>query len=450
MAGKASYGWKRHESERPIHWEFELEPWHVEAKCATVKSWQTNAGHGTTPKVTASTSGNVPLLAADDPSRQSPVTTSIPPLLPLSTEESSQEITLEHSRRNTLQPTTFEDASTNTIPQPAQPECGESMQLHNYPPIELPHTRPSDLLALAKPVVPEQLQQYKRKLDRPQVPEWDRIVHPEGVLYFFADRSMPVYTDTDLGIPQHRTYVEEFIPVLINAVTRANIPGHSLTLVLKLMYDIVPTHREQRCFYYFIDHSKRLIFWVHPVKSVDICGTIRRAKSEGHLRYAIETHYWHHCELYPSDVTSWLASDRDGYLQLRGMLMHANAAMGPFETTDLQSKSHASVQFLNSCGQFSVRLGRGRAVFKTVSEKPVIQVLLQSALPFWTLMTFLRDILADRMIDKSSWKTYISNLKSDCDSYTLYCFKVQLKTRKKTGNWTGLTPVATGLQLQVA
>ncbi|KAF9232625.1 hypothetical protein BU15DRAFT_67283 [Melanogaster broomeanus] len=30
------------------------------------------------------------------------------------------------------------------------------------------------------------------------------------------------------------------------------------------------------------------------------------------------------------------------------------------------------------------------------------------------------------------------------------CFKVQLKTRKKTGNWTGLTPVATGLQLQVA
>ncbi|KAF9234157.1 hypothetical protein BU15DRAFT_13938, partial [Melanogaster broomeanus] len=26
----------------------------------------------------------------------------------------------------------------------------------------------------------------------------------------------------------------------------------------------------------------------------------------------------------------------------------------------------------------------------------------------------------DGMIDKSSWKTYISNLKSDCDSYTLY------------------------------
>ncbi|KAF9235778.1 hypothetical protein BU15DRAFT_77620 [Melanogaster broomeanus] len=471
---------------------------------ATVKGQQTNAGRATTPKVTASTGGNVPLLAADDPSCQLPVTTSIPPLLPLSTEESTQETTQEHSRRNTLEPTIFEDASTNTIQQPVQPECGESVQLHNYPPIELPHVQRSDLLALAKPVVPEQLQRYKRKLDRsetscieeiqaqkldytwPQVPEWDRIVHPEGAPYFFANRSMPVYTDTDLSIPQHRTCVEDFIPVLINAVTRADVSGHSLALVLKLTYEGVLTYREQQCFYYFIDHSKRLIFWVHPVKSIDICGTIRKAKSEGHLRYAIETHYWfvllvcfyapnstaeeskvtlclsgrHHCELYPSDVTSWLTSDRDGYLQLRGMLIHANAdsilsdtAMGPFETTDLQglvditsliegccasSTPHRHVdiyvatiwakvmrlfiqyRFLNSCGQFSVRLGRGRAVFKTAGEKPVPQILLQSALPFWTLMTFLRDILVDGMIDKSSWKTYISNLKSDCDSYTLY------------------------------
>ncbi|KAF9231139.1 hypothetical protein BU15DRAFT_68588 [Melanogaster broomeanus] len=416
---------------------------------AAVKGQKADAGRGTAPKFTASTGGSVP-LAAEHPSSQLPGTISIPPFPdPLSMEESNQQTSPEHSRWNSLQLTAFEDASTHNIQQPIQPERehGESVQLHNDPPIELQEQatiRPLDLLALAKPVVPEELQRYNRKVDGnkthyikeiqpqkldytgPQVPGWDRIVHPDGAPYFFADRSMPVYTDTDLSIPQHYTYVEDFIPVLINAVTHPDVPGHSLTLVLKLTCEDVPTREEQQCFYYFIDHSKRLIFWVHPIKLMDICGTARGARSEGHLRYAIETHYWFVCS---------------------GMLIHANAdsmlsntAMGPFETADLQryprrnhfGKSDASIlmqlKFLNLHGQFGVRLGRGRAVFpsNTVVMEPSqpIPILSQaSTFIFGSFTTYIRDIQkiwVDGVVDESRWKIYISKLRSDWDSYTLY------------------------------
>ncbi|KAF9231137.1 hypothetical protein BU15DRAFT_82780 [Melanogaster broomeanus] len=389
---------------------------------AAVKGQKADAGRGTAPKFTASTGGSIP-LAAEHPSSQLPGPTSITPFPdPLSMEESNQQTSLEHSRRNSLQLTAFEDASTHNIQQPIQPERerGESMQLHNDPPIELQEQatiRPLDLLALAKPVVPEELQQYNRKVDGnethyieeiqpqkldytgPQVPGWDRIVHPDGAPYFFADRSMPVYTDTDLSIPQHCAYVEDFIPVLVNAVTHPDVPGHSLTLVLKLTGEDVPTRKEQQCFYYFIDHSKRLIFWVHPVKLMDICGTARGARSEGHLRYAIETHYWFVC------------SDS----------MLSDTAMGPFETADLQRlvgltsliEVHIDIyvatilarvmrlffqyRFLNLHGQYGVRLGRGRAVFpsNTVDKEPSqpIPILSQaSTFIFGSFTTYIQDI----------------------------------------------------------
>ncbi|KAF9234768.1 hypothetical protein BU15DRAFT_20288, partial [Melanogaster broomeanus] len=42
---------------------------------------------------------------------------------------------------------------------------------------------------------------------------------------------------------------------------------------------------------------------------------------------------------------------------------------------------------------------------------------------FWPLTAYIRDlqkVWVDGVVDESRWKTYISNLKSDWDSYTLY------------------------------
>ncbi|KAF9239351.1 hypothetical protein BU15DRAFT_74758 [Melanogaster broomeanus] len=79
-------------------------------------------------------------------------------------------------------------------------------------------------------------------------------------------------------------------------------------------------------------------------------------------------------------------------------------------------------RFLNSHRQFGVRLGRVRAVFpsNTVGNKPnkALQILFQAG-----LATHIRDIQkiwVDEVVDESRWKTYISSLKSDWDSYTLY------------------------------
>ncbi|KAF9235784.1 hypothetical protein BU15DRAFT_64539 [Melanogaster broomeanus] len=444
------------------------------------------AGRGISPKFTASTGGSVP-LAAEHPSSQLPGTTSIPPFAdPLSMEESNQQTSLEHSRRNSLQLTAFEDASTHNIQQPIQPERerGESVQLHNDPPIELQEQatmRPLDLLALATPVVPEELQRYNRKVDGnethyieeiqpqkldytgPQVPGWDRIVHPDGAPYFFADRSMPVYTDTDLSIPQHCTYVEDFIPVLINAVTHPDVPGHSLTLVLKLICEDVPTRREQQCFYYFIDHSKRLIFWVHPVKLMDICGTARGARSEGHLRYAIETHYWFVCSAFihakkimaPPSLTADESKLVDiGQPQLPPIARNVDTCKRcshRYICSNHFGKNDASVLFLNLHGQYGVRLGRGRAVFpsNTVDKEPgqPIPILSQaSTFIFGSFTTYIRDIQkiwVDGVVDESRWKAYISKLRSDWDSYTLY------STVMLAASFSLFTPAGENYQLPI-
>ncbi|KAF9226294.1 hypothetical protein BS17DRAFT_537811 [Gyrodon lividus] len=210
------------------------------------------------------------------------------------------------------------------------------------------------------------------------------------------------------------------------------------------------------CFYYFIDHSKQLIFWVHPVNVGDICGIIRGVKNEWQLGYAIETHYWHHCELYPSHIRL----KPDFYPKLRGILIYTNgdsmvsdAPPGPFESTDLQRlldlvsavggqvdtydeylitvlakamRLFYQYRFLNSHGQFGARLGGGRSVFarKRVKELPVSIFLMGANIAlFGALIDHYRriqKIWVDGIVDESRWETYISSLRTEWNNYIVF------------------------------
>ncbi|KIJ06616.1 hypothetical protein PAXINDRAFT_103285, partial [Paxillus involutus ATCC 200175] len=276
---------------------------------------RTNAGRGTTTKLTT-------VIPAENPSSQ--LQTSIHALLePLPRADNRG------------------DSSTRPRGPVSQAQRVEPLQLLSHPPRarQLQLIRPSrlDLLAFAKPVVPGQLQRYdmtrmsetyytqnfihpcKLDYEEPQV-GWSRIIHPEGAPYYSAKfGNMFVYTDTELRVPEYLGYVRDFVDALLNASGR--LPHGSRALVLELKFEDGPGHKKPLCFYYFVDHEKRLIFWVHQVTIRNVCGNIRGVKSEGHLRYAIHTHYWHHCERYPSNFPY----AQELYTHLQRILIVANA-----------------------------------------------------------------------------------------------------------------------------
>ncbi|KAF8842038.1 hypothetical protein BDN67DRAFT_948586 [Paxillus ammoniavirescens] len=300
------------------------------------------------------------------------------------------------------------------------------------------------------------IQPCKLDYEEPQV-GWSRIIHPEGAPYYSAKfGNMFVYTDTELRVPEYLGYVRDFIDALLNASGR--LPHGSRALVLELKFEDGPDRRKPLCFYYFVDHEKRLIFWVHQVTIRNVCGNVRGVKSEGHLRYAIHTHYWHHCERYPSNFPY----AQELYTHLQRILIVANAdsmlsdtPLGPFESTDLQRllnlmpmvkgqmdsdtdsdpavtvlarvmRLFCQYRFLNSYGQVGARLGGGRSVFsrRKVNEEPVswffqcVDIALLRA-PISHLRG-IQTIWVDEMIDESRWKTYISSLNTEWNGFTIY------------------------------
>ncbi|KAF9236027.1 hypothetical protein BU15DRAFT_77336 [Melanogaster broomeanus] len=175
--------------------------------------------------------------------------------------------TAENSRATSPgppQPTDSENTSSRVQQPVSQPECGGPERQPSHP-LSEPQNQvglpsPSDLLALAKPIVPGQLQRYNRKVKinqthyteeippyklgytEPEVPGWVRHIHPEGTPYFVSYRRdgnvQCICTDTDLSVPRHLSDVEDFIRVLVDAVARIQDPDYAdLTLVLELSYE---------------------------------------------------------------------------------------------------------------------------------------------------------------------------------------------------------------------
>ncbi|KAG1891988.1 hypothetical protein F4604DRAFT_2562 [Suillus subluteus] len=53
--------------------------------------------------------------------------------------------------------------------------------------------------------------------------------------------------------------------------------------------------------YYFVDHPNRLLFWLDEMSTSMIFEGVPGVEKWSHIKYAIEHHYWQHCELYPSE-----------------------------------------------------------------------------------------------------------------------------------------------------
>ncbi|KAF9231354.1 hypothetical protein BU15DRAFT_82508 [Melanogaster broomeanus] len=210
-----------------------------------------------------------------------------------------------------------------------------------------------------------------------------------------------------------------------------------IELVIGPIYN--DTERET-CPYYFVDHQRQLLFWVHPYAPskrnmfVNVWGSTLSKPSTGNPVDSflckiiplsdIQTRT--HIELYPNRRQL----KEEHYTELKGILIHASAdtltshaSVAPFDSDELGrmldlidrtegsiGKEHvyavevnAVVQFINFYGQPGARLSADQSLYSASSA-------VKRKLRVWV----------DGTVNAPRWKGFVSNLNSEWADFTIY------------------------------
>ncbi|KAG2363555.1 hypothetical protein BDR07DRAFT_1403907 [Suillus spraguei] len=234
----------------------------------------------------------------------------------------------------------------------------------------------------------------------------------------------------------------------------ASITFHpSVELVLELIEE-----DHEKWGYYFADHDSRVIFWFEAHKSSDLIGNVRGVKCSDHIRYALESQYWLHVELYPNKRSL----PKDVVVRLREIVMYTQAdnitsdtSLAPFSSEEVTSMlslmdplmdsagikneyayehsvwivarfmgEFCNVKFVNFCGQPGARLNADQSLY----EDPDIRSnnILLRAMNFILFGSpnaynkVVQKIWVDSTIVQPRWKNFINRLNSEWNGYTIF------------------------------
>lgn len=327
-----------------------------------------------------------------------------------------------------------------------------------------------------KPLVPKLCQRYKgRVLVRsktntqpiparknhftdPPVDGWQSVVHPEGALYFY-DATRHVFTDANLTRRKPLKAINHLADQLL--LKASDMIDDSTHLVLELQ-----DTKEDACNYYFVQHNKRLLFWLQDFdEPICIYEDVKGVKSDTHIKIALEAQYWMHCELYPSNAII----QRQIATELKHVLLHAhsdfltsNTSVVPYDLSTLQSMLDLSnhlveyvgtptpssdpyvelpahlmcvlarlmrlftrSKFLNFYGQVSARLNANQSVYddEPSRKKGTLRLRLANAF-LWgapaAQYKFLQDTWTDNILNYPKWYKHINRLNSDWGNVTIF------------------------------
>jgi len=127
-----------------------------------------------------------------------------------------------------------------------------------------------------------------------QTKGWTLAIHSEGKRYAHnrTDTGLSVVTEAHVS----NTTVTERLNNCINSIRAlAAEKDFPLSETSDLFLDINDTNT---CNYWFVDHARRIVFWLHHVDPT-VMG-LPHAFSESHFRYALEENYWAHMEMFPA------------------------------------------------------------------------------------------------------------------------------------------------------
>ncbi|KAG2127919.1 uncharacterized protein EDB93DRAFT_1269771 [Suillus bovinus] len=124
--------------------------------------------------------------------------------------------------------------------------------------------------------------------------DWQSCVHPEGVLYLYNDRRR-VFTEATLDHSMFKLLdgcVDELYEL---AQTRSvDLGAGDIELVVQLAQNEAQG-AQVFCYYYFVDHTARILFWLHDRNQEtdsDIFSGLQGVTDLSHIRYSLVSEYW--------------------------------------------------------------------------------------------------------------------------------------------------------------
>ncbi|KIJ63166.1 hypothetical protein HYDPIDRAFT_41421 [Hydnomerulius pinastri MD-312] len=306
---------------------------------------------------------------------------------------------------------------------------------------------------------PPSIQPLKRDFSPPAVNGWDRFVHPVGAVYFHQiGPRIRVLTDVDLVDEQNLVDISMCTSWLSQEAESNEIPSEgddSIDLVLGISCPDPKLPDNWHCNYYFADHKKRLIFWLDEYSAGPILFNVEGAQEECHLKYALETQYWKHCEFYPNHRPF----DSGPCKLLKGMLSYAitevissSSPLTPFTADDLTQmldlvksieeeqsnepnehhtcvlarlmRTFTNLKFHNFHGQRGARMNADQSIYAD-GPKEGRGLFFH----FWNIVLFgaphehaeqLRTIWVDHSLNLLRWKRFIATLSSEWLGFTTY------------------------------
>ncbi|KAG2094286.1 hypothetical protein BD769DRAFT_1644634 [Suillus cothurnatus] len=278
---------------------------------------------------------------------------------------------------------------------------------------------------------------------------WEPLTHPEGALFFYYPEQR-VFTDANVRDPVIAAKIGEAVRKAYRKLNEAQISKHPL---VELVLELIVTDGVENWGYYFADHDKRVVFWFEDHISDPLMNKIRGVERKSHVRYALESQYWKHVELFPNKRSL----PEDVVVKLKEIVMLAQAenitsetCLAPFASDEVNSmlglvdslmsstnKEHehsvwiaarftrlfCNAKFVNFCGQPGARLGVDQSLYgkPNVRSKRILRVM--NTLLFGSFdaqSKAIHRIWVDETMVQPRWKNFIDRLTTEWSGYTIY------------------------------
>ncbi|OAX31110.1 hypothetical protein K503DRAFT_870764, partial [Rhizopogon vinicolor AM-OR11-026] len=327
-------------------------------------------------------------------------------------------------------------------------------------PIQLQPVAPGQFVINLTPIIPTEVKRYSRNISvsddyavfeikkgplgyneqpTPEM-EWQALTHPEGALFFYHPYNR-VFTDAN--VRESRTAIKVG-RAAEKAYEEAHKAGVTLPTSVELGLELMPDD-DSTLGYYFADYDKRVIFWFDDYNSHLLMSNVRGVEHESHIRYAVESEYWRHIELFPNNRFL----PKDDVVRLKQIVMHAQAA--PFSPDDIANmlmlmdplmssidlqhehsvwivarlmRLFSNSKFVNFCGQPGARLDADQSLHGDPSDSPKNIILrVMNIILFGSPdahRNALRRIWIDESIVQPRWNNFIDRLNSEWNGLTIF------------------------------
>ncbi|KAG2145785.1 hypothetical protein DEU56DRAFT_731794, partial [Suillus clintonianus] len=287
---------------------------------------------------------------------------------------------------------------------------------------------------------------------------WEPLTHPSGALFFYHPYKR-VFTDADVRDPETAAKMGKAAEKAHKEAYDAGIALHpSVELSLEVMLGDGRTIG-----YYFVDHDRRVIFWFEAHKCIHLMLGVRGVERKSHVRYALESEYWGHVNLFPNKRRL----PEDVVVRLKELLMHAQAeyidlgtSLSPFASEQVESllglidplmsesftldawndsvssglvwsaprfliKLLGIVKFLNFCGQPSARRNTNKSLYQDSDEHSnTILSRVMNLIMFGSPdahRKVLHWILVDKkIIQLGRYRNFTDRLNSEWNGYAIF------------------------------